>query len=96
MADTFADNNYVDGNMLGGTLREVFAVELTGAMGRCASCGNVNAIGTSRVYAHAAGAVARCVTCDDVLMRIVAAPDRMFLDLRGLSFVEIPLPADAV
>ena len=96
MTDTFMDNDYVDGNMLGGTLRQVFAVELTGAMGRCASCGNVDAIGTSRVYAHAAGAVARCVACDDVIMRVVSAPDRMFLDLRGLSFVEIPLPADAM
>ena len=95
MTDTFIDDDYVDGNMLGGTLREVFAVDPTGAMGRCASCGNVDAIATSRVYAHAAGMVARCVACDDVLMRIVAAPDRMFLDLRGLSFVEIPLPADA-
>lgn len=96
MTDTFINDDYVDGNMLGGKLREVFDVELTGAMSRCAGCGNVNAIGTSRVYTHAAGMVARCVACDDVLMRIVSAPDRMFLDLRGMSFVEIPLPADAM
>ena len=83
---------FVDGNALGGTLREVFAVDVTAALGRCAGCGNVDAIGTARVYARAAGAVARCVACDSVVMRIVATPDRMFLDLRGLSFLEIVLP----
>jgi hypothetical protein len=87
---------FVDGNALGGTLREVFAVDLTGAVGRCASCGNVDAIGTTRVYAQAAGAVARCVACDDVVIRIVRAPDRIFLDLRGLSFIEIALPDGAL
>ena len=96
MTDAFIDSaDYVDGNALGGALREVFAVDVTNAQGRCASCGNVNPVGTTHVYAHAAGAVARCVSCGDVLIRIVSAPDRMFLDFRGMSFLEIALPDGA-
>ena len=98
MTDAFIDSaNYVDvgGNALGVALREVFAVDVTNAQGRCASCGNVNPVGTTHVYAHAAGAVARCVSCGDVLIRIVSAPDPMFLDFRGMSFLEIALPDGA-
>jgi hypothetical protein len=96
MTDAFIDSDdYVDGNALGGALREVFAVDITGARGRCAGCGTVNMIATTHVYAHASGAVARCVSCGDVLIRIVSAPDRMFLDFRGLSFLEIALPDGA-
>jgi uncharacterized Zn finger protein len=93
MTDAYIDSaDYVDGNALGGALREVFAVEVTNAHGRCAGCGNVNAVGTTHVYTRAAGVVARCVSCGDVLIRIVSAPDRVFLDFRGLSFLEISLP----
>lgn len=96
MTDAFIDStDYVDGNALGGTLREVFAVDLTNARGRCAGCGSVNPVATTHVYAQSAGAVARCVSCGDVLLRIVTAPDRMFLDFRGMSFLEIMLPEGA-
>jgi hypothetical protein len=96
MTDAFIDSSdYVDGNALGGTLREVFAVDITGARGRCAGCGTVNMVATSHVYVQSAGAVARCASCGDVLIRIVSAPDRMFLDFRGMSFLEITLPAGA-
>lgn len=83
--------NWVDGNALGGVLREVFALDVTGAMGRCAGCGRVGMVGETRVYDHAAGMVARCPGCDDVLMRVVTAPDRVFLDMHGLSFLELRL-----
>jgi hypothetical protein len=83
---------YVDGNALGGALRQVFAVDVTAASGRCAGCGSVNPVATARVYLQAAGSVARCVSCGDVLVRVVTAPNRMFLDLRGMSFLEIALP----
>jgi uncharacterized Zn finger protein len=93
MTDAFMDStDYVDGNALGGALRQVFAVDVTNAQGRCANCGSVNAVGTTHVYTQAAGIVARCVSCGDVVMRIVSAPDRMFLDFGGLSFLEIPVP----
>src|SRR5204863_6917400 len=54
---------YTDGNALAGPLREIFAVELTAATGRCASCGRVAAVADVRVYLDAPGAVARCPGC---------------------------------
>ncbi|HEY7176157.1 MAG TPA: DUF6510 family protein [Micromonosporaceae bacterium] len=90
--DVYADDQHVDGNALGGALREVFAIDVTSAMGRCAGCGTVGAVATTRVYARAPGAVARCPSCGQVVMRVIEAPGRMFLDLRGLSFLEIALP----
>ena len=35
----------LDGNAAAGILSEVFALEVSGARGRCASCGNVSALG---------------------------------------------------
>jgi hypothetical protein len=88
---TTVEDRYADGNALAGPLREIFAVELTAASGRCASCGRVEAVGSLRVYLDAPGAVARCVGCDAVLFRLVRGPDRAWLDLRGLTCLEIPL-----
>ena len=53
------EDRYQDGNALAGPLREIFAVELTGATGRCASCGRVDTVAHLRVYLDAPGAVAR-------------------------------------
>jgi hypothetical protein len=35
--------------------------------------------------------VARCPTCDQVLLRLVRAPGRAWLDLRGLSYLQVPM-----
>lgn len=91
MTDTF-----LDGNVLGGPLDSVFAVDVTGAMGRCANCGATRQLGTSHVYVEAAGTVARCSSCGEILLRLVNAPGRTFLDLRGLSFLEIAAPEGAM
>ncbi|MEU4567750.1 DUF6510 family protein [Micromonospora sp. NPDC023956] len=84
--------SYLDGNMLDGPLREVFAVDLSGATGRCESCGRVGAVGGLHVFSHAPGLVARCPTCAAVMLRLVRAPTRAWLDLRGATFLEVPLP----
>lgn len=86
---------WVDGNALGGALGEIFAVDVTGALGRCAGCGRVGPVGTARVFTRSAGVVARCAGCDSVLIRLVTAPDRIFLDLHGLSFIELRPAAPA-
>jgi hypothetical protein len=87
-------DDFVDGNALAGPLAEIFAVDLTAAVGRCAGCGRTGAVGTLRVYMRAPGLVARCPSCDTVVVRLVPGPDRIWLDLRMVS-LEIPLdPAD--
>ena len=83
--------DYLDGNMLAGALREIFSMDVTAAHGRCAGCGRIGMVAETRVYEHAAGLVARCPGCDGVLIRLVRAPDRAYLDLHGMSFLEVPL-----
>jgi hypothetical protein len=86
---------WVDGNALAGELREIFTMDITGVRGRCAGCGRIGPVAEARVYERAAGLVARCAGCDGVLLRLVRAPGRSFLDLHGLSFLELPVPGAA-
>jgi Zn finger protein HypA/HybF involved in hydrogenase expression len=85
------NEDFVDGNTLAGPLREFFAVDVTAATGRCAGCGREGEIATLRVYARAPGLVARCPSCDSVVLRLVRGRDRVWLDLRGTVYLEIPL-----
>ena len=85
------NDDFVDGNALGGPLADVFAVDLTDAVGRCAGCGRVGAVGTLRVYTRAPGLVARCPSCDTVVLRLVHGRDRIWLDLHGTVSLMIPL-----
>lgn len=85
---------YLDGNALAGPLSELFAVDLTSAMGQCASCGARAAMAQAHVYMDGPGAVARCQTCGQVLLRLVHTKDRAWLDLRGIASLEISLPSE--
>jgi hypothetical protein len=85
---------YLDGNAIGGALGELFAVDMTTAVGQCASCGTSSVIGQARVYAHSPGLVARCPTCDEVTVRLVRGEDRAWLDLTGFTCLQLALPAD--
>jgi predicted oxidoreductase len=44
------------------------------------------------VFDHAPGVVARCPACDQVLLRLVPGPGSTWLDLRGLTFLQLPVP----
>lgn len=82
----------LDGNAIGGVLREIFAMEMTNAVGTCASCGAVNEVGRVHVYMHAPGTVVRCPSCEQVLMRIVRGKGRLWIDLRGTRCLELAEP----
>lgn len=84
---------YEDGNALAGPLREIFAVDLTVAIERCAQCGLSGPVAALRVYRHAPGLVARCPGCDAVVLRLVRGPSAAWLDLSGAVSVRIPLEA---
>ncbi len=88
-------DEYEDGNALAGPLREVFAVDVTAAVGTCASCGQAGPVANLRVYTRAPGMVGRCPRCDEVVLRYVRGPAAGWLDLRGAVSLRIPLPADA-
>jgi hypothetical protein len=81
----------LDGNSLAGDLRQVFAVDVTAARFTCAGCGHADAVAALRLWGPAPGRVGRCPACEDVVLRLVQAPDRIFLDLRGTVRLELPL-----
>jgi hypothetical protein len=94
-ADMTQQNGYEDGNALAGPLREIFAVDMTTAVGRCVGCGLAGPVAAMRVYTHAPGLVARCPGCDGVVLRLVRGPDAAWLDLRGTVSLRIPLAEPA-
>ena len=83
----------LDGNALGGALGEVFVAEITVARSTCGSCGAVREIGALVVYTQAPGSVARFPDCDAVLLRVVRAEGRIWLELQGVSCLELRAPA---
>jgi hypothetical protein len=84
---------YLDGNAAAGTLRELFAVDITAAVGQCAGCGRTGVFAETHVYLDAPGLVARCSGCDDVLLRVVTTPTDTYLDLRGLTYLRFSTPS---
>jgi hypothetical protein len=84
-----------DGNTLAGPLSEVFAVEVTTAVGRCRGCGTSSQLATFGVYGPDPGFVGRCRNCESVLVRLVRTPDALWLDLSGMSALRILMPADS-
>jgi predicted RNA-binding Zn-ribbon protein involved in translation (DUF1610 family) len=82
----------LDGNVLGGALGELFAVDITAAQAQCASCGTQGAVAEARVYPSGPGLVARCPVCGEVVIRVARGEDRAWLDLRGVSCLQLAVP----
>jgi Zn finger protein HypA/HybF involved in hydrogenase expression len=82
------DELMLDGNAVAGLLQEVFAVEMTTAVGTCASCGAAGPVGTVHVY-RGAGIVLRCPHCDNVLATIVKSDSRVWIDSTGIRTLEV-------
>ena len=83
----------VDGNAIAGDLCEIFGADITSAVATCAGCGRAGVIAELRLWGRPPGLVARCPGCTEVVLRIVRAPDRVFLDLRGALRLELPMPS---
>jgi hypothetical protein len=80
---------HLDGNAAAGMLGEVFAADITAAIGQCNGCGQTGVFAEARVYLDAPGMVARCSGCDNVLLRVVTTPTDTYLDLRGLTYLRL-------
>jgi hypothetical protein len=81
----------LDGNALAGPLGQVFAVDVTAALGRCDACGRVAELGAQHLYRfpRAPGAVLRCAACEHVLLVLVETPGGCRLTLSGLSWLDL-------
>lgn len=82
----------LDGNALAGRLADLLGWDATDSRVRCRACGDGGAVAEVVVYASAMGAVARCRSCDAVLMTIVdAVAGRSWFGMPGIDALEVHL-----
>ena len=84
------DDRRLDGNAIGGDLMELFGTEMTVAWAVCRHCGSHDQLAEMQVFRDAPGIVGRCQHCDAVLLRIVRAPGRTYVELTGVASLELP------
>lgn len=82
------DERMLDGNAVAGLLREVFAIEMTTAVGTCDGCGAAEEIGAMHVF-RGAGTVLCCPHCDNTLVKIVRSDTRLWLGFPGLRTLQV-------
>ena len=82
------DELMLDGNAVAGLLQEVFAVEMTTAVGTCGDCDTPGPVGAAHVY-RGAGIVLRCPHCGNTLAKIVKSDSRVWIDLKGIRTLEV-------
>ena len=83
------DARTLDGNAIGGTLLELFGVELSAAPCTCGGCGAREELARLDVYVDCPGVVVRCRHCHDVMITIVQGPERTRVDLSGTRGLEL-------
>ncbi len=79
-----------DGNAAAGDLAMVFAFDVTTAQTTCAACGDTRPIAELHAYMRAPGVVLRCAGCEAVHVRLVRGEGRVWLDLGGVSVLQMP------
>ena len=82
------DKLMLDGNAVAGLLQEVFAADVTSAIGSCARCGATEPVGAIHVY-RGAGIVLRCPHCDNTLAVIVRGKRRSWITFQGIRALEL-------
>jgi hypothetical protein len=82
-------DDYLDGNAAAGELSKIFALDVTAAEGQCAHCGVKRRFAEAHLYMQGPGLVARCAVCEHVLLRLVNARQRVFLDVRGMTYLSL-------
>jgi hypothetical protein len=79
----------LDGNAGAGELGELFAFDVTAAVSTCATCHHPHRVAELKAYLQTAGLVLRCASCSAVQVRVVRSATRAWLDLSGVSVLEI-------
>jgi hypothetical protein len=83
------DERKLDGNAAAGTLGEVFSFEVTTALYACEGCGRVAHIGEAMAYMTEIGTIVRCPGCDNALIRLAHNRGRLWIDLRGIRYLQV-------
>lgn len=84
------DELMLDGNAVAGLLQELFAAEMTTAIGSCARCHATEPLGAIHVY-RGAGIVLRCPHCDNTLGVIVRGERRVWITFQGIRALGLPV-----
>jgi hypothetical protein len=66
-------------------------MDITVAGGQCAHCGATKRFAEAHLYMQCPGVVARCAVCEHVLLRFVCVRQRVFLDLRGMTYLSLDI-----
>jgi len=82
---------HLDGNALAGALSEIFVADMTSAMVRCSSCGDVSPLALAMVFVKPKTYIARCHVCDAVLMTMQSSSRGDRLDLAGVASLQLPV-----
>ena len=80
----------LDGNAIAGLLQEVFAEDMTTAIGTCGGCGAAEPLGAIYIY-RGAGVVVRCPHCEQVLATFVQSERRTWVSMTGMRRLEVAL-----
>ena len=83
------NDDHLDGNAAAGELSNLFAVDITAAEGQCSYCGAARPFAQAHLYLNGPGLVARCADCENVLLRLVKARQRVWLDLQGMAYLSV-------
>jgi Family of unknown function (DUF6510) len=79
----------LDGNAIGGLLRDVFGTEMTDVQATCATCGATGPVAETVVYLRGPGTVVRCKNCTSLLMVITQVHGLNCVDLEGLAALDV-------
>jgi recombinational DNA repair protein (RecF pathway) len=88
------DSTALDGNVAAGILANIFYPEMTVAATSCAHCGATRQLGELDAYVHSPGVILRCTSCEAVLLRVMQNHNRVWLDMRGISLLQLELPEE--
>ena len=86
-----AEATRLDGNAAAGLLAQVFCGEASGAWIMCSGCGATAAIGALLAYGLEMGVVLRCPDCDTAVLRVGAAGNVLWVDLRGAVSLRVEI-----
>ena len=79
----------LDGNAAAGFLSELFAIDLTVAHLVCTGCSNTHRLAALKLYGLPMGAILRCPSCNNCVLRVVARAPDYWLDMRGASSLRV-------
>ena len=80
----------LDGNAVAGLFYDIFNTEMTIAPVECGACGNRGEMGSLWAFIASPGIVLRCPACQNIILRIVMTPKKLYLDAQGAAYFCIP------